>query len=69
MAQQETRELIKDLLDRLEKLVTPMDVKAYKRRNPSWLQKNMADRNSKHPNFEEASTIVEELLKHGVSHG
>ena len=69
MSKKERRELIKVLLDRLEKLVSTMDVPVYKRRSVAWLQKNLSDRNQSHKNYQEAITIVDELVQHGVSHG
>jgi hypothetical protein len=69
MSKTENRELIKLQLDTLERLAAKMDVPLYKRRNVSWLEKNLAVRNQGHKNFKDAMILIEELLKVGVSHG
>lgn len=62
-----TKQEISDKLAQLEKLTKAMEVPDFKRRNVYWLRKNLAARNAKHKNYEQAMTIVTELANKGVS--
>jgi len=57
---------VTDMLDELEKLTTQMDVPEFRRRKVAWLSRNLVIRNSNHPNYEEAMTLIKSLIKQGV---
>ena len=54
-------------LEKLEKLVSKMDVPVYRRRNVRWLQSHLHERNLQHKNYQQAMEIIEELLCNGVA--
>jgi len=60
------KQLVKQLLEKLETLTEPMDVPSFRRQDVFWLKKHLEERNSNHQNFNEAAHIVEELLRMGV---
>ena len=60
---------IQETLNRLERIVRKMDVPGFRRRNVSWLSKYMHERNASHPQYNEAISLVQELLSHGVANG
>ena len=53
-------------LQRLEELTSKMDVPVFRRNDVFWLARNLAVRNAKHDNFEEANEIISTLSKMGV---
>ena len=55
-----------ELKEELEKLTRKMDIPVFRRSSVPWLQRNMAIRNSEHPNFEKAKVLVLKLFKMGV---
>ena len=57
---------VKQLLEKLENLTESMDVPVFRRQDVFWLNKHLEERNSNHKHFQEASQIIEELLKMGV---
>lgn len=54
------------MLDKLELLTKQMDIPEFRRRSPLWLSRNMAIRNSNHPNFQEAKELISILLRKNV---
>jgi hypothetical protein len=71
MSNKETRRLlIREKLDRLEKLVSKMDIPSYvNKRNVTWLSKHLAVKNKDHINYTEAQQLVDELFKQGIAQG
>jgi hypothetical protein len=57
---------VENQLDTLEDLIRDMDVPEFRRRKVPWLSRNLAVRNSDHPNFPAAMEIVEDLMRQGV---
>ena len=51
------------LVDRFDELTVGMDIPENRRRDWSWLQRNLGIRNSKHENFNEVQLILKELRK------
>lgn len=51
--------------DKLEKLTSRMDVPKYNTRKAQWLAKNLAVRNSNHPNYNEAKELIDLILEKG----
>lgn len=58
--------MIEEQLKRLEELTNKMNIPSFRKTSIPWLDRNMATRNSDHPNFQEAREIVDELKKAGV---
>lgn len=56
---------MKEQAERLEKLLKKMDVPEFRRHSYPWLKRNLAIRNSKHPDFEEASQLIALLIERG----
>ncbi len=56
----------KELLAKLVKLISPMDIPVFRRESIYWLSKNLHVRNSNHKNYEQAINIIQQLLKMGV---
>ena len=56
----------KKSLDRLEFLVSEMDIPIFRTRSIVWLNKNIHIRNQTHPNFKEAKEILTIHMKMGV---
>lgn len=54
----------------LKRILDTMDIPEFRKdmsfQSLSWLNRNMWIRNSMHPEFKDANTIVGMLLKHGV---
>lgn len=55
------------LLKRLRELTSKMDVPVYRHDSVIWLSKNLKVRNSDHPNFEEAISIIKKLRRMGIN--
>ena len=53
-------------LEELHRLTSKMDVPGTRQTSIHWLARNLAVRNSNHPNFPRAMELVTELLKIGV---
>jgi len=62
-----TREEIDQSIKRLSKLTRNMDVLEFRRTSVKWLSRNLAIRNKDHPKFPEASEIVQDLHRAGIS--
>jgi hypothetical protein len=65
-------QLNQNKLDRLKELLKKMDIPQI-HKNPTdkdipWLSRNLHIRNRKHPNYEEALKIIQELLKEIIKH-
>jgi hypothetical protein len=53
-------------LEELHRLTSKMDVPVTRRTSVHWLARNLAIRNSGHPNFPRAMELVKELIRIGV---
>jgi hypothetical protein len=49
--------------EELQKLISEMEVPEARRADLGWLARNLAIRNSEHPNFEKAKNLIRELRK------
>lgn len=58
--------LVQDSLSRLESLTRNMDVPVFRRTSIKWLARNLAIRNSDHPDFQEAMDVIKILDNMGV---
>jgi uncharacterized protein (UPF0147 family) len=63
------KNMIQQRMKELEEIVNKMDVPVYRRRNVSWLKKNLAVKNASNAKFQSAMTLIELLLSNGVAHG
>lgn len=57
---------VENMLNRLEHLTKDMDVPEFRRNAVNWLSRNLAIRNSTHPQYPEAKKIVNKLAEMGV---
>ncbi len=57
---------IQKKIDELRRLTSKMDVPETRRASIHWLARNLAVRNSSHPNFPLAMQLVKELLAMGI---
>jgi hypothetical protein len=60
------KESTRILLDQLNELMAGMDLPSYRKEDPKWLLKNLAVRNSEHPNFSKAKEMLRSLVKMGL---
>ena len=66
MSKRIDREVVAAKLEQLGGLVRNMEIPAFRMTNVRWLKKHLAQRNSSHPDFEEAMKLVDELFGQGV---
>jgi len=59
-------ESTKQLKEKLSRLTLTMEIPQFRRTSVGWLNKNMKVRNAEHKNFNEAQTIIKELIRRGV---
>ena len=50
-------------MDELELILDSMDIPEMRRQDLGWLNRNLAVRNSNHPDFMRAMQLIKELLK------
>jgi hypothetical protein len=62
-----THEEIKSLFSELKRLLSKMDVPAFRKTSVHWLSRNLGVRNSGHPDFEKAYEIVNKLKRAGIA--